>query len=399
MAMFRGLGVVGALGLVFALVPQLASADAFGGFSGVDAPYLVDSDKVCVPLDVDAGVAKGSPHCQQAAADVVAKLSIKPPVAQRGAKATYEASATGATLTVSRKGGDPIVTWQAPDPIGKVVEVYATPYDDRVAVAFTTRRLGKEITVVVGFVLIKTTGTTAGSGAGSGSAADSSGAGSGSASAPVAADPPELTKAVEAARKSPGKDAAAWKKVLALEPAHAEALFRIAQAAATAKRNADALAALDQLAHSARADAIEWAIEARFDPAFAALRADHAFRAATALDRKPSTIYERVMGLGGQWEQTGTSCEKAEVRLAFARDRVFRLRVKTTCEGMQYDTPFKGTWRIDGNALALTFPPPAGVAASAKDTVRCSIDAAGDEDAIHCKISRDLEFSVLATRR
>ena len=81
---------------------------------------------------------------EKAAADVRARLSFKEPIAQRGIKATFAAKASGRTLTVTRKSGEAVVTWQAPDPIGKIVEVYASQYDDRVAVAYTTRRLGKE---------------------------------------------------------------------------------------------------------------------------------------------------------------------------------------------------------------------------------------------------------------
>src|SRR5206468_6772547 len=112
-----------------------------------------------------------------------------------------------------------------------------------------------------------------------------------------------------------------------------------------AKHPADAIAALERLATSSKADAIEWRVEARFDKAFAGLRADPKFRAAVGLDHKASTPYERFMGFGGQWEQTGTSCDKPEVRLVAQRDRTVRLRIKTVCEGQVFDTPFKGTWR------------------------------------------------------
>ncbi|MBA2544351.1 MAG: hypothetical protein H0V17_32210, partial [Deltaproteobacteria bacterium] len=38
-----------------------AAADTFGGFSGVDKPYLVNSDRVCTPVRVEGGTAKGAP--------------------------------------------------------------------------------------------------------------------------------------------------------------------------------------------------------------------------------------------------------------------------------------------------------------------------------------------------
>ena len=105
--------------LVAALLAAAAgpvAADTFGGFSGVDRPYLVNSDKVCAPLVVVAGAATGSPRCDKATADVVAKLSIKNPIPQSGAKASFAATASGRTLTVTRKTGEPAVVWQTHRP-------------------------------------------------------------------------------------------------------------------------------------------------------------------------------------------------------------------------------------------------------------------------------------------
>jgi hypothetical protein len=111
------------LALVLAVTP--AAADTFGGFSGVDTPYLVNRDRICHPLAVKDGAATGAPTCEKdVTADVIAKLSIKDPIAQRGPKATFAASASGKTLTVTKKaGGTAVVTWTAPEVIGKVVEV------------------------------------------------------------------------------------------------------------------------------------------------------------------------------------------------------------------------------------------------------------------------------------
>src|SRR5690606_17527226 len=108
------------------------------------------------------------------------------------------------------------------------------------------------------------------------------------------------------------KQIAAWEAVLALDAGHAESLFQIAKLQIGSKKTADAIATLEKLAGSKKADAIEWLMEARFDKAFAALRGDAKFRAVVRLDKKPSSVYERVMVFGGGWEQTGTSCDKAE---------------------------------------------------------------------------------------
>jgi len=384
-------GVAGFLGLLPA-----ARADTFSGFSGVDRPYLVNQDRVCAPIVVANSAATGAPRCEKVAADAIAKLSIKPPLVQSGAKAAFAAQVTGRTITVSRKTGGVVVTWDAPDPVVKIVDLYASQYEDRVAIAYNVRRAGKEVTDVVAFDLgqSQTSVTAPILDPASDPAKDP-------AAPPAAPAPPvdaKLAKAIADARGAPkAKALAAWRAVLALDSAHAEALFRTA-AELAAKRSAEALAALHTLAGSGRDDATEWLVEARFDPAFAALRADASFRAVVGLDRKPATTYERFMGFGGQWEQTGTSCDAPEVRFTATRDRKFRLRVKTTCEGSVYDTPFKGTWRIDGNRIVLQLPNQ-GKAVSAADEATCRFEGAGDEDAMRCSLGRDIDFVVLPTRR
>jgi len=382
------------------LVAGTAGADRFGGFSGIDRPYLLNQDRVCTPLKVADGAAAGAPSCTQAAADAVARLSIKEPIVQSGPKATFAATAAGRTITVTRKAsGTPVVTWSAVDPIGKIVEVYASQYQDRIAVAYTTRRAGKEVTDVIAFDL--------GQGAGVGPAPADPTAKDPTAKDPTAAPPtpappadPKIAAAVAAAVKAtPGPKAlAAWKAVLVLDGMHSEALFRVAAAQVAAKQPADALTTLGVLGASTRPDAIEWLVEARFDPQFTAVRGDARFRAAVGLDRKAASVYERMMGFGGQWEQSATACDRAEVRLTAQRDRSFKLRVKTACQGSTFEMPFKGTWRIESNQIVLSFPNK-GKATSAADESACSFEPVGDEEGLKCSIGRDLEFTVLPTRR
>ena len=104
------------------------------------------------------------------------------------------------------------------------------------------------------------------------------------------------------------------------------------------------------------------------------------------------------MGFGGQWEQTGTSCDKPEVHFVATRDRKFRLRVKTTCEGAVYNTPFQGTWRLEGPRVVLQLPT-RGRAATVADEAGCVFEVVGDEDALRCSLGHDIEFVVLPTRR
>jgi hypothetical protein len=388
-----------ALALALLLVAGPAAADTFGGFSGVDTPYLVNRDRICYPLSVKAGAATGMPTCEKdVTADVIAKLSIKDPIAQRGPKATFAATASGKTLTVTKKAsGDPVVSWNAVDPIGKVIDVYASQYEDRVAIAYTTRKLGKEVTEIVAFELVKTTGR------------DNTVKPTPTPAPPTVTQPapttpapaadPKLTKAIEAAQKaSKAKALAAWQAVLAIDAQHSEAQYRIAALKAAAKQSAEAIAALETLAKSARADAVEWLIEARFDKAFTSLRADAKFRAAVGLDRKAQSPYERMMGFGGQWEQTSTSCETPEVRLTVQRDRAFKLKVKSVCRGHVFEQTFKGTWRVEGNDIMLTVPTK-GKQATVKDEMPCLFEKQRDEDALRCTLDKDLEFVVLPTRR
>ena len=373
------------LAVVALLVAAPAYADTFGGFSGIDRPYLVNQDRVCTPILIAEHAAAGAPKCQKAAADLIAHLSIKPPIVQSGAKASFVASASGRTLTITRKTGEPIVAWDAPDPIGKIIDVYASQYDDRVAVAYTTRRAGKEMTDIVAFdlgqaqqhvdptVVAPVTPVT-----------------------PVAKEDPKVTKAVEAARAAAKpKAVAAWQAVLAMAPAHSEAHYQLAALHAAKKETAEVLT---ELAAMTAGDAVEWQVEARFDAAFAALRADPKFRALVGLDRKPATTYERMMGFGGTWEQTGTSCDKPEVHLVASRSRAIKIRVKSACEGSQFDITFKGTWRTENDAVVVTIPTK-GKAVSAKDEAPCKFEPVGDEDSLRCAIGRDLEFQVLPTRR
>jgi len=294
---------------------------------------------------------------------------------------------------VSRKAGGTVVTWDAADPVIRIAELYASQYDDRVAVAYAVRRAGKEVTDVVAFDL----GQNQTAVAEPPPAADTT-APPPAAAAPPPADP-AIAKLIADARAAPRARAlAAWAAVLAADAACSEALFRTAAAQLAARQPAEALASLQTLAASQRSDAIEWQIEARFDPAFAALRSDPKFRVAVGLDRKPTSVYERLMGFGGQWEQTGTACDKPEVHFVATRDRNFKLRVKTSCEGAKFDTPFRGTWRIDGQRIVLQLPTQ-GRKTGATDEAGCSFETSGDEDALRCSLGHDIDFIVLPTRR
>ena len=378
------------MGCALAALAAPAAADTFGGFSGIDARYQVNQDRLCIPLDATGGTATGTPTCMKAAADEIANASVNPPVIAGG---VFTASASGYTLTVANQSGGAVVTWTAPDPIGGVIEVYASGYADRIAVAYKTRSFGKDVTQVVAFLLVKTSGRSqpiAPSTTGPATAQPAT------AAAPV---DPKVAKAVTSARAATAAKAlAAWQQVLALDADHAEAQYRIASLRAARKQTADGIAALQTLAKSTRADAVEWLVEARFDPAFAAVRADPTYRATVGLDRPPSGAYERLMGLGGTWLQNGTQCETGEVRLTFKQARTFELRFRSSCSGHTSDEYFHGTWQLDGTSIKLALPL-RGQAATAKDESVCEFQTADTEDALRCALGKDLDFVVLPVRQ
>jgi hypothetical protein len=103
------------------------------------------------------------------------------------------------------------------------------------------------------------------------------------------------------------------------------------------------------------------------------------------------------MGFGGQWEQNGTSCDRPQVNLVAKRDRSVQIRVKSACEGAQFDQTFRGTWRLDGANVVLALG--AKGKAKADDEAPCTFAVEGDEDALKCVVGRDLDFEVLPTRR
>lgn len=363
-----------------------AVADTFGGFSSVEPSYLVNQDRVCALVPVRDGAASGAARCERKPADRLAQLAFRAATSQRGPKALFSARAEGNELSVLRAGGGQAVRWQALDPIAKIVEVYAE-HEDRVAVAFSVRRGGRELVDVIAFDL-----RTAAPANPPGPGPDKP-----SADPPPLAKPssPALDQAVTAARKARGKAAlAAWQKVLELDAGHAEALFRQAVALA-AKDRAGALAALATLASSRAPDAIEYLVASRLDPAFAALRADATFRKTVGLDRKAVHPYEKAMGFGGTWEQAGTSCDTPKVELVLGRDKKFRLTVRTVCSGMVHQSKFAGTWAIASDGVALTLPN----RGAAADVVACTFEPSGDEEALACPLDDDLRIFVLPVRR
>lgn len=372
-------------------ISSSAWADTFGGFSSTSAAYLVNQDRVCQPVPAVNAVATGSPACDRAQADAVARLSFEQGTAQRGVSAQFTAKVSGRELTILR-GNAVVVTWKNVDPISKALELYANPKGSRVAVVYSTRRLGADAIDVIAFALPTPAAAPLGR--------EELSPAPRSPESPAPAVDPELAVRTERARAA-GKSGAlaAWQGVLALDPEHSEALFHLARLHLAAKRTADAIAALERLAQSSRSDAVEWRVEARFDAGFSPIRANPRYRAAVGLDRKPTTDYERLMGFGGRWEQVATCGENPHVVFSARRDRAFSVAVSIRCNGQRFDQSYRGTWRLDRARVVLTLPPGTGQVAAQNDEAVCEFVARGDEDALRCALGNDLDFEVLPTRR
>ncbi len=384
--------------LAVALTLSLAStaaADTFGGFGGREDGYLVGRDRICTPLEVTAGKATGTPACVKASTDEVAQLSVKTPKAVRGKDASHSAEARSRTLTITDRDREAVVvTWEAPDPISKVDNLYLSTYARLAAVEYTVRRGGRDVTEVVVFDLRGAGGATA-------KVHDAPKAPKPDDAAKVAAPAatPALKKALKAARTAskgkPAKALRAWQKVQAIDPESSEAHHGVATAQARAKKKDLAYAALEALAASSRADAIEFLVLARFDKAFAGMRAEARFRTAVGLDQAAGTFYERLMGNGGTWEQAGTSCDTPGVKLTLNRDRSFKLVISSVCSGERYQDVFKGTWQDKDPALTLILPNKG----RDNEEFACLVEKDGDEDALRCQLDDDLNFVVRPVRR
>lgn len=373
-----------------------AAADTFGGVAGNEKSYVLGRDKICAPLVVSAATARGVPTCRAAATDELAALSLKSPSPERGGAAEVRATAKSRTLTITRKDGTVVVTWDALDPIASVVDVWRSTYGRLIVVEYTVRRAGREVHEVVGFDV--------GVGGKEPSFSPPVTSPVGNVPPPVGGVPPPVTppadpavtKLADKARKLSGKSAlTAWTKVLTLDATHPEAHYRIAAIHAAGKSPAAALPSLQRLSSSPRPESAEWLVEARFDKAFTKLLDNPTFRSTVGLDRPPSTPYERLMGLGGQWEQSVIPCDRPELKLQLRRTRTFRLDLSSTCSGMRERLSWTGTWTHTSTSLELRLKKPGG----GHDIAPCTLTTDADEDVLTCHLDADLSFEARPARR
>jgi hypothetical protein len=224
------------------------------------------------------------------------------------------------------------------------------------------------------------------------------------------AAPPPLDPALAARVTAGDKDLARrrWKKA---EEAYRAALaggdvpaarYGLAAALAGQGSAADAITELVALARSTHPEAPRWLVEARLGDRFSRLRGEAGFRRAVGIDpdpARPPTAYERLVGLGGRWEQTGTACQQPTVDLGLDRKTgKFQLVIRNRCQGQDESTRLGGTWQASGAAaLELRFPNAGGP----EEKLSCQLDAAPDrtgEDRLSCTLE-DMTFTMRVVRR
>jgi hypothetical protein len=382
------------VGLVGPGLAATAEAGAFGGFSRDGKSYLDGPDRICQP------VARGAPTCRKAGKDEVTKLGFRMGTPQRGSSATVLAEAGGTAIKVKdARSRAVLVEWSALDPVARIIAVHLADGGRLVAVEYETRTSGRTASQTIVLAL---------PGKAASDAAPKPQKGTAPAPPPAAPLSPQDAKAVAAAvkngaaqlKKKKWKQAeAAYRKALAAAGDHAAARFGLAAALAQDKRKADAIAELVLLSRSPLADAPEWLVEARTSGHFAGLREDPDFRRAVGIDRdpdRPASAYERLVGQGGSWEQTGTACQTPTISLKLDRKtRKFVLLIRVKCQGEDETTRLGGTWAATGQSdVALTFPNAGGP----DEKLACKLAEAGAEDALRCTLE-DIAMDLRVVRR
>lgn len=407
--MHRLLVLVIASGAVVVAAP--AHAGPFGGFSADQSRYLSGQDRICAPVPVADGKSRAAPHCEQADAGRVAASKFRRGRAQQGAQATYDASFRGTDITIARRpDGQAVVVWTAIDPIARITGVYVSEGGKLVAVEYQSRFGGRMRTDTVAFVLPGAPAVAAPEPAAGAPEPAAAGAERGRAEPPGVgpADPadPRIGELLDRARRADRKGGAgaaadAYRKVLVIAPDHPEARYGLARSLVRQGKRDAAVDELRALADAGHADAIVWLVEARFDKAFARLRAHAGFRAATGLapdPARPRTRYERLVGFSSTWEQPEVKCEQAQVALHLARlERTFDLRITSRCRGYEDETRLSGRWRLGtADRVELVFPNPE----SAEEILTCQLDACtAGEDCLRCGEDADLAFTLRPVRR
>ncbi len=372
------------------LIPLEASAGLFGGFTK-DGCVLRGDSQVCMPV-----TASKAGTCSTKSANELAKIKLSPGIKQVGKSGLVMAQTQGTKLVVlATENQAQVGLWDGQEVLGKVGDVYLHASKRWVAIEFQSRFAGRlvddlvvlPISLPVASVAPKKSSVTT--------------------AKPV--DSPEARKAIDEGKKLARKRRthphaqAAFLHALKLVPGHPEALFHLALLHVARKDTAATLQTLEKLAKSDHADMPRWRVEARFDVRFKSLRGDRRFRNAVGITRPAGdtpSLYERLVALGGRWEQETIPCEQPQVNLTLRRDakQRFNLVIRSKCQGQSETTRLDGTWVAAAGKLALRFPN----MDSDDDKLSCQIERCTDnsgEDCLRCQPEPDLEFLLRIVRR
>jgi hypothetical protein len=144
-------------------------------------------------------------------------------------------------------------------------------------------------------------------------------------------------------------------------------------------------------------------VRARRAKTFRHLLTNMTFRKLVGIDSDPAfpkTAYERLVGVGGTWQDAGLACERAKVHLDLDVELYrFLLVISSRCQGSEDKTRLKGTWDWEGNAaLKHRFPnAELGMEDLGCELMVCSDDAT--EDCLRCVPDPELEFNLRPLRR
>jgi hypothetical protein len=332
-------------------------------------------------------------------------------VREGGASARFSASARGNSLEIFSSGADPILRHDAGAPVSQVDAVYSRKQGDLVAVEYHTR-IGRKL--VEDAVVLAVPGAAGAGAAGDRGNAKAPATGAKKDQPPTQPARPEVDEKARNAAMKKGSDlmrrkkwklaAQAYTDVFKVSADDPEAQLGLAGAQAEAKDRAASVATLLKLAYSTHPDAPIFLVAARSDPHLADLRTDEGYRRAVGLvpdpKRQPSA-YERLVGLGGHWEQPPVPCQEPQVnlKLAYGKKQTFTLRIRSTCQGQGDNTLLAGNWSASGTStLELVFPNTDGP----EEKVSCRLEVCRDnsgEDCLRCQPEANLEFLLRVVRR
>ncbi len=404
--------------VVSAILPILMSTSAiagrFAGFSSDRTVYVSGTDQICKPIPTisppiatkvptdksapsNATTTRAVPDCKTGTVQQIAKLRLRRPPQQTASTSQYQVASLGTLLTIRDRVSNALhVSWQSTDPIKRIHAIFVDA--QTIAIEYETSFAGRITIQTVAFVLTALPKKVD-------AAVIPNLAPAGQALSPAA------EKALRIARtwtqkRNHRRARKSYEAVLAIAPHSSEAIFGIARHAAAMGQKVVAIAALNQLAAQNTAQSIEWLIEARTNPAFRRIRGEPAFRKAVRLDvpTNRQTAYERLVGLGGKWEQSGVACEQADVSLHLkGRLHTFVMKIRSRCRGQSFTTKLKGSWQTSSQSqkapsqLQLTFPNEK----RESEQLLCQLSACPDqrEDCLRCDIDRDLSVQLRPVRR